>query len=187
MKHFPVRNKVRFAFWAAEEIGLLGSDQYVADLTAAAARPDPGCTSTSTWSPRPTTRYKLYDGDDSDATGSPAGPPGFGADRGRSWRSSSTAATCATVGTDFDGRSDYGPFIAVGIPAGGIFTGAEGIKTAEEAALFGGTAGVAYDICYHQACDTLANLEHDRAGRQLRRHRRLHRQVRVRHPRDSVT
>ena len=34
----------------------------------------------------------------------------------------------------FDGRSDYGPFIAVGIPAGGLFTGAEGVKTAEQAA-----------------------------------------------------
>ena len=54
-------------------------------------------------------------------------------------------------------RSDYGPFIAVGIPAGGIFTGAEGIKMHEEQPLFGGTAGVAYDICYHQACDTIAN------------------------------
>ena len=49
----------------------------------------------------------------------------------------------ATEPTAFDGRSDYGPFIAVGIPAGGLFTGAEGIKTAEEAAIYGGTAGAA--------------------------------------------
>jgi Zn-dependent M28 family amino/carboxypeptidase len=60
-------------------------------------------------------------------------------------------------GTDFTVRSDYGPFIAAGIPSGGLFTGAEGIKTAEEAALWGGTAGLAYDPCYHQACDTYAN------------------------------
>lgn len=60
-------------------------------------------------------------------------------------------------GTDFSGRSDYGPFIAAGIPAGGLFTGAEGVKTAEEAAIWGGTAGTAYDPCYHQACDTYAN------------------------------
>ena len=33
-----------------------------------------------------------------------------------------------TVPTDFDGRSDYGPFIER-IPAGGLFTGAEGLKT----------------------------------------------------------
>ena len=61
-------------------------------------------------------------------------------------------------GTDFSGRSDYGPFIAVGIPAGGLFTGAEGVKTAAEAELFGGTAGQPYDPCYHLACDTTRNL-----------------------------
>ena len=64
-------------------------------------------------------------------------------------------------GTDFTGRSDYGPFIAAGIPAGGLFTGAEGVKTAEEAALWGGTAGQQYDPCYHLACDTFANNNDD--------------------------
>lgn len=65
--------------------------------------------------------------------------------------------------TAFDGRSDYGPFIAEGldIPAGGLFTGAEGIKTAEQAALFGGTAGVAYDVNYHAKGDTYDNLNFD--------------------------
>jgi len=64
----------------------------------------------------------------------------------------------ATAPTEFDGRSDYQAFINAGIPAGGLFTGAEGIKTAAEAQVYGGTAGVAYDSCYHQACDTSANL-----------------------------
>ncbi len=50
-----------------------------------------------------------------------------------------------------------GPFIANNIPAGGLFTGAEGIKTAEEAAIWGGTAGQQYDPCYHLSCDTYAN------------------------------
>ena len=63
-----------------------------------------------------------------------------------------------TEPTAFDGRSDYGPFIAVRIPAGGLFSGAEDLKTEAEAAIYGGTAGVAYDICYHQACDTTNNL-----------------------------
>ena len=40
----------------------------------------------------------------------------------------------ASEPTEFDGRSDYDAFINVGIPAGGLFTGAEGIKTAEQAA-----------------------------------------------------
>ena len=57
--------------------------------------------------------------------------------------------------SEFSGRSDYGPFIAVGIPAGGLFTGAEVPKTAAEAALYGGVAGAAYDPCYHSFCDNL--------------------------------
>ena len=64
-----------------------------------------------------------------------------------------------TAPTEFDGRSDYFGFIENGIPAGGLFTGAEGIKSEEEAAIFGGTAGVAYDPCYHAACDTIANID----------------------------
>ena len=58
----------------------------------------------------------------------------------------------------FDGRSDYGPFIAAGIPAGGLFSGAEGIKTEAQVALYGGAAGSWYDPCYHQACDTLNTI-----------------------------
>jgi len=60
--------------------------------------------------------------------------------------------------TAFDGRSDYGPFLEVGIAAGGLFTGAEDIKTEEEALAFGGTAGIAYDPNYHQAGDNVTNL-----------------------------
>ena len=65
----------------------------------------------------------------------------------------------ATDPTAFDGRSDYGPFIDQGIPAGGLFSGAEGIKTAAEVTIYGGTAGVALDPCYHQACDTFAQQQ----------------------------
>ena len=153
--NFPVKNKVRFAFWAAEEIGLLGSDQYVEGLTAA-QRDQIRLYLNFDMIASPNYAYKLYDGDNSDAVGAPAGPPGSAQIESR-LANFFTSRGLATVGTDFDGRSDYGPFIAVGIPSGGIFTGAEGIKTPQEAALFGGTAGVAYDVCYHQACDTIAN------------------------------
>lgn len=156
MGRFPVRNKVRFAFWAAEEIGLLGSDQYVAGLSQA-QRDRIRLYLNFDMVASPNYAYKLYDGDDSDATGSPAGPPGSAQIESRLARFFDGRGL-GHVGTDFDGRSDYGPFIAVGIPSGGIFTGAEGIKTPAEAALFGGTAGTAYDVCYHQACDTLTNV-----------------------------
>ena len=59
-----------------------------------------------------------------------------------------------TKGTDFDGRSDYDAFITVDIPAGGLFTGAEDEKTADDVAKWGGVEGASYDPCYHQACDS---------------------------------
>jgi len=63
-----------------------------------------------------------------------------------------------TIPKAFDGRSDYAAFIEHGVPAGGIFTGAEELKTAEEALLFGGQAGVALDANYHGIGDTIDNL-----------------------------
>jgi Zn-dependent M28 family amino/carboxypeptidase len=58
----------------------------------------------------------------------------------------------------FDGRSDYDAFTTAGIPAGGIFAGAEVIKQPYQVALYGGTAGVPFDVCYHQLCDRLTGI-----------------------------
>lgn len=63
--------------------------------------------------------------------------------------------------TQFDGRSDYFAFIQNGIPAGGLFTGAEGIKTPEQVAMYGGIAGEQFDPCYHLACDDYDNINLD--------------------------
>ena len=78
-----------------------------------------------------------------------------------------TAAGVQPQGTDFDGRSDYGPFVAAGIASGGLFSGAEEIKTPEQATRWGGQAGAPYDACYHQACDTLANIDRVALDRML--------------------
>ena len=61
--------------------------------------------------------------------------------------------------TEFSGRSDYEAFILAGIPSSGLFTGAEELKTEEQEAIWGGTAGEAFDPCYHQACDTYQNVD----------------------------
>jgi hypothetical protein len=63
-----------------------------------------------------------------------------------------------TAPTAFDGRSDYGPFIAQGIPAGGLFSGAEVEKTPEQVAVYGGIAGEQFDPCYHESCDTFDSV-----------------------------
>jgi Zn-dependent M28 family amino/carboxypeptidase len=59
----------------------------------------------------------------------------------------------------FSGRSDYEAFILAGIPSGGLFTGAEVIKTEEQEEIWGGTAGEQFDPCYHEVCDDLSNLD----------------------------
>ena len=58
----------------------------------------------------------------------------------------------------FDGRSDYVGFTDRGIPAGGIFAGAEQPKTPEQEAIYGGAAGSAYDVCYHEICDDFLTI-----------------------------
>ena len=154
------RQQVRFAFWGAEESGLLGSEYYVASLSDDELA---SIYANLNFDMLGSTNYVrfVYDGDGSDsgvdgAPGEP-GPPGS-AQIESLFTDYFAENGLASAPTAFDGRSDYGPFIEAGIPAGGLFSGAEGLKTEEEAAIYGGTAGEPYDPCYHLACDTITNL-----------------------------
>ena len=149
------RNKVRFAWWGAEEAGLVGSTHYVNGLSAA-DRDRIALYLNFDMIASPNFGFFIYDGDNSDNVGAGPGPAGS-AEIEKVFEDFYTMRGEPFKGTDFSGRSDYGPFIAVGIPAGGLFTGAEGIKTAQEAALWGGVPGIQFDPCYHLPCDTFAN------------------------------
>lgn len=147
------KNKLRFAWWGAEEANLVGSTFYVNNLSAEdQAKIAVYLNFDMIGSPNYT--FGVYDGDDSDATGAGPGPAGS-AQIEKVFLDFFAARRQATAASDFTGRSDYGPFIASGIPAGGLFTGAEEVKTAEDVAKWGGVAGQAYDPCYHNACDSL--------------------------------
>jgi Zn-dependent M28 family amino/carboxypeptidase len=147
-------NRVRFAFWSGEEDGLIGSSYYVSQLTAKQVKQH-ALNLNFDMIGSPNSVNFVYDGD-GDAFGT-SGPNGSDIIEGV-FADFFTSQGAFTEPTEFDGRSDYFGFIEAGIPAGGLFTGAEGIKTAEEAAKYGGTAGIAYDPCYHQACDGIGNL-----------------------------
>ena len=149
------RQKVRFAFWGAEEPGLLGSQHYVDTLRAGQLSKIFANLNFDMLGSPNYVRF-VYDGDGS---GDPdaAGPPGS-AQIEEIFTKYYAGIGLPTDPTAFDGRSDYGPFIAVGIPAGGLFSGAEELKTPAQAATYGGTAGQPLDRCYHQACDTANNL-----------------------------
>ncbi len=149
-------NRVVFAFWGAEESGLLGSEHYVAGLSQQQRdRIMANLNFDMVGSPN-FVRF-VYDGDGSANPDTGPGPVGSDVIE-KTFTEFWSRRGLESEPTAFDGRSDYGPFIAVGIPAGGLFSGAEGVKTAAQAAIYGGTAGLAYDPCYHAACDTLGNV-----------------------------
>jgi Zn-dependent M28 family amino/carboxypeptidase len=154
------RRQLVFAFWGAEESGLVGSEYYVGQLTPSELGEHYANLNFDMIASPNYVRF-IYDGDNSafepDGVNVFEGPPGSGEIEGIFERYFGGQGQ-ASDPTPFSGRSDYGPFIAAGVPAGGLFTGAEGIKTAEQAATYGGTAGIAYDPCYHAACDDITNL-----------------------------
>ncbi|RRO15141.1 M28 family peptidase [Saccharopolyspora rhizosphaerae] len=150
-------NAVRFAWWGAEESGLVGSTKYVQSLTFE-QQLDIALYLNFDMIGSPNAAYFAYDGDDSDGVGAGPGPQGS-AQIEQDLVAAMAAQGVELEGTDFDGRSDYGEFIANGIPSGGLFTGAEGVKTEEQAAKWGGTAGISYDPNYHQAGDDLRNID----------------------------
>jgi Zn-dependent M28 family amino/carboxypeptidase len=152
-----VANAVRFAFWGAEEEGLAGSTAYVNGLSEA-DRARIAAYLNVDMAASPNAGYFVFDGDDSDKVGSGPGPPGSAAIE-RLIVDELAAAGVTAEGTYFNGRSDYGPFIAKDIPSGGVFTGAEQRKTPAEAQRWGGTAGAQFDGCYHQACDRIEGVD----------------------------
>ncbi|KAJ3031695.1 UNVERIFIED_CONTAM: hypothetical protein HDU68_001212 [Siphonaria sp. JEL0065] len=148
--------KVRFAWWAAEEIGLLGSIYHVEKL--------------ATENPELLAHYKLNI--DTDMIGSPNYVRGVWDGKSVEDQRIQKAASVIqnvfegyfkdrglpTVPFKFNGRSDFAPFMARGIPAGGVITGEDEIKTAEQAELFGGVANMVLDPNYHQPADTVESL-----------------------------
>ncbi|GAB3538509.1 aminopeptidase PaaP [Arthrobacter tecti] len=160
MQKVKTANTVRFAWWGAEEQGLLGAHHYVNDLAASGELEKVGLYLNFDMIGSPNFGRFVYDGDNSAfpvGPGAAAGPEGSGQIE-QDFHNYFASEGLASGETAFSGRSDYGPFIAKGIAAGGLFTGAEGVKTAEQAALFGGVAGQPYDACYHAACDDTGNV-----------------------------
>lgn len=150
LANFNVTNRVRFAWWAGEEEGLLGSDYYVSMLTPA-ENAQIRLFMDYDMMASPNYAYQVYNASDF------ANPTGSEALKNLYIDFYKAQGVNYTL-VPFDGRSDYDAFIKNGIPGGGVATGAEGIKTPEEAEMFGGIAGQAYDPCYHSLCDDTTNV-----------------------------
>ena len=150
------RNQIRFLWFGAEESGLVGSQLLRRLPHGGRARPDRGDAQLrhdriAQLRAVRLRRRPLGHGGPRRGRARPGRPPGLGGDRGhlprllrrrRGWRRSRRPST----GAPTTARSSPS-----GIPAGGLFTGAEEVKTPEQAAIYGGAAGVAFDPCYHVA------------------------------------
>lgn len=157
-----VANRVRFCWWGGEESGLLGSRAYVKMLNATGQLPRVALNLNFDMLASPNFKTGVYNGTDAEQQNAEAVPgstyimqtfTSYFEAQGKPWTPSA-----------FTGRSDYGPFLEMGIPAGGLDTGAEGIKGMEERKVFGGLARTAFDPCYHQRCDDIFNINMEELG-----------------------
>ncbi|MEV6909748.1 M28 family peptidase [Amycolatopsis sp. NPDC051071] len=147
-----IKNRVRFAWWDAEEKGLVGSQYYV-DQLSRRQQGETGLYLNLEMIGSPNFARQVYNGQ------TPGGPAPAGSEQiTKTINDYFAGQNLPTVGLVLDDRSDHSPFIKAGIPAGGVNAGAETLKPAEWVPLFGGTAGEMLDHCYHQPCDTLDNV-----------------------------
>ncbi len=144
----PLVNRLRFAFWTGEESGLYGSRNYVERLQAEQIE-DIAVYLNFDMIASP--NYVPYVYDNSGA------PPGSETVT-QVLMEQLDAAGVEGEPIDLTGRSDHYSFEASGVPVGGLYSGAEGLKTSSEAARYGGEAKAPLDACYHQSCDDLSNI-----------------------------
>ena len=167
-------NQVRFCWWGAEEEGLVGSHWYVdhlsdEEISRIALNLNYDMVGSPNYIIGVYDGKSLLPGGDAESLRTGGLGQAYGSDAlQKMYEGYLESIGSAHVPVEFNGRSDYGPFLARGIPCGGLETGAEVGKTMEDRTLFGGTASsgphhAAYDPCYHQNCDTIDNV--DKIGR----------------------
>jgi Zn-dependent M28 family amino/carboxypeptidase len=157
MANVKVNNKLRFAWWGTEEIGLIGSTKYVEGLSEE-QKSNIELYLNFDMIGSPNYMIGVFDGNGS-LTDFKAPKGSYAIERLFQSYFAENKQNNIEIGSS--GRSDYVPFSEAGIPYGGLFTGAEGLKTEEQAALFGGTAGESYDACYHKGCDDINNINQE--------------------------
>jgi len=142
---------VRFAFWGAEERGLIGSRHHIDALSEEERRRIALYINLDMVGSPNFTRYVQGPAATDDGPAAVARRELMAEFRGRGLNIEER------TGTRFG--SDDSSFSQKGIPTVGLYTGASGSKSEQQASLFGGTAGRPFDPCYHQACDTIENID----------------------------
>jgi Zn-dependent M28 family amino/carboxypeptidase len=153
-----ITNAVRFAFWGSEAEG---PTKYVRGL-ARDGLDDVAMYISVEMLGSPNAGYFTYDGDQSGqpnpdvpSQSVPAGSAGVE----RTLAGYLNLAGVRPADMPLSRTTDYGPFLAAGIPVGGLTAGSSQRKTELQARLWGGRAGVAFDPNYHTGRDTVDNID----------------------------
>jgi hypothetical protein len=147
------QNKVRFAFWGTEEIGLQGSWHYVENLDPEELENIAIYVNFDMIGSPNFVRMVIHD----DFNVPPLGDTYNDAEQAFFGYFQDENLTVIPIDASLS-STDYLPFLFNYVPISGLFTGAAGIKTEAEADSFGGIVGDPYDPCYHQECDTIENI-----------------------------
>jgi len=144
--------KLVFAWWGAEELGLLGSKNWL-DVMPQEDRNKIALNLNFDMMASPNYALQVFNG-----STAPAQIQKQCTLIQEQFEKFFTAANIPYALVAFTASSDYAPFLTHGIPAGGLATGAGGLKTYAQRDKFGGVALIPYDNCYHQKCDTTQNI-----------------------------
>jgi Zn-dependent M28 family amino/carboxypeptidase len=166
--HAPLRKRLRFALWSAEEWGQVGSIEYLAGLTPEELASIKGYVDLAKLG-SPNYIRGVLDSADVDGSGGPTGAEGSAALQAALVKGF-TAQRLTWEPVDLGGLafSDWVAFYGAGIPVSGLFSGTEELKTPAQQAKFGGTAGEPYDDCHAQPCDRIDNLSTTVLGQNFR-------------------
>jgi Zn-dependent M28 family amino/carboxypeptidase len=145
--------RVRFGFWGAEERGLIGSRHHVAALSEEERKQIALYINLDMVGSTNFVRYVQNSNEAAEGLVAVARRELVADFRDRNH----------AVEERSGGRygSDDAAFSQKGVPTVGLYTGAGGAKSEAQAGMFGGTAGRPFDACYHQACDTVDNIDRE--------------------------
>ena len=137
------KKHLRFAWWGAEEQGLVGSQKYVSSLSEGDVKKINTYLNFGMIA-SPNAGYFVYDDD---------------ASVQKVFQDYFKSKDITTdTSPEVNGRSDHASFKEAGVTVGGTFTGAGDTMTEEQAKQWDGKAGEPYDSCYHSECDDVSNV-----------------------------
>lgn len=143
--------KIRVAFWTGEELGLFGSAAYAGTLATQRDGPIRAYLNFDMVA-SPNGIRVVYDG-------SVTSRPDESGALTKLFTGALDAAGLTWELEEVGAVSDQYPLEGAAIPIGGLYSGANELKSADQARRFGGTADAPMDACYHLACDTRTNLD----------------------------